>query len=95
MISLCITFCCNACVGKFNIYIPAFFSFLSTICFRELPPRRENSANYQIRPLLDKAGLTRSTYLDPRPNFLILKACLIALPTLRLPIKEVNEAFPI
>ena len=79
MISFCLTLYCSACVGKFNLYIPAFFSFLSTICFRESPP---------------KAGLTRSTYLDPRPNFFTFKACLIALPTLRLLIKEIGEAFP-
>ena len=39
--SFYITLCCSACVGKFNIYVPIFFGFLSTICFSELPPRRK------------------------------------------------------
>ena len=44
-------------------------------------------------PPLDKAGLTRSTYLDLRPSFFTLKARLTALPTLRLFIEEVSEVF--
>ena len=39
IISFCIILYYSACVGKFNIYIPIFFGFLSTIYFHKLPLR--------------------------------------------------------